>query len=610
MPHSPYFLYETLNHEPGMPEEPVLVIGPHMQADGSLACLILTPQYGPFPFAFPTGTLTETPFGFTWAIGNAPPAIFQLMMLQRLDTYWRARLPGPIPPFATNEDLWRWFSERYGWGWPEQPAESAPPPQPPAPAPPEPMHGGPPGLPVTPEPAPQPSLAPPMERWIELSLGNAPAARADEVPPVVAVDDFPSGLAVRWDGDRRYLFHEALEALARGATQWEAHELATLLPMTLEQAGSSASPRGWLSARLGTRANPDATAQFAVVPVEGFPHGLVLAWPAAEDAGPLFRRLADEMQQADMRLTEAEPDVPIAPQPAAASPLAGMAEEWIAFARGNRAAEDARLLTILEHGEVSGAPDVTALHALGDAAARERHAATDTAVIDWLYRDPSPARLAVVEPFLTAYAHARADQAITERVSDALANARRALPPHGPVPPQVSTSHTPSAPAPPTGAPPGIAHTQGIQVRQLPPSEDQEVQPPAPGVPPISPAPVSAAPPTSPPTPAAPTPPPAPATPPTLLLIVEDGGVERQRIPLIERITVGRHGSSQLILPDPEVSRSHAVFERDALGQITIADLSSANGIWVNGERVTRHVLRPGDHLVLGQTHLRVIEGP
>jgi hypothetical protein len=287
-----------------------------------------------------------------------------------------------------------------------------------------------------------------------------------------------------------------------------------------------------------------------------------------------------------------------------------MVEEWIAFARSNRTAEEVRLLAILQRGEESGAPDLDALHALGGAAARERHAATDTAVIDWLSADPSPARLATAEPFLAAYTPARADPAITERVSVALGAVRRSLPSQAPPPAATATAAQPSVP--PAGAPPGSSPDQSIEVRQLPPSEDPEIPPPLAFAPPGA-APEPAAPPSATMQPpgaaaAASLPAPAPAAPPVLLLIVEDGGVEGQRVPLMERVTVGRHASSHLVLPDLEVSRGHAVIERDAQGQVTITDLGSANGTYVNGERVTRHVLRPGDRLTLGQTHLRVTE--
>jgi hypothetical protein len=605
MPHSPYFLYETINREPGLPQEPVLVIGPHVQADGTLMHLVLTPQFGPFPLALPVGMLTPTPFGFTWSVGNAPPAIYQLMMMPRFEEYWRPRLPGPMPAFATNEDLWRWFSERYGFGWPEQPAPPVAPPEPPAP--PARDDGSPPGAPVAPPVVQQPAppLAPPLGRWIELSLGQVPdGANSGESEPVVSADDFLPGLVARWDGDRPRLFGEAIAALSRGVAQWEAHQLASVLPLTLEQSGSGVSPHGWLSARLGTRDNPDATAQFAVVPVTGFPHGLVLAWPANEDGGPIFRRLAEELQRADAQFAASAPPAQPASYPMGhPSPLVGMRAEWIAFARSNRAAEDERLVAILAQGEEIGMPDTATLQALGETAAHARGTdgadATATAVLNWLRAAPSAARIAIVTPFFAAFTFAAADPAVTERVNTELA----AL--------GAGPAMQPSPSVPQIGAPPGQSPTGGIQVRQLPPSDDPNI--PARGAPPAPPQ----APPGAPPVPMAapsaasqtmPPPPPAPAAPPALLLVIEDGGVAGQRIPLTERLTIGRHASSRIVLPDLEVSRSHAVIEPDALGEVTITDNGSANGTWINGERVTRHVLRPGDRLVLGQTNLRIIE--
>ena len=54
------------------------------------------------------------------------------------------------------------------------------------------------------------------------------------------------------------------------------------------------------------------------------------------------------------------------------------------------------------------------------------------------------------------------------------------------------------------------------------------------------------------------------------------------------------------------VSRQHAVVREDAaLGEFVIEDIGGANGTFVNGHRVERHVLRPGDRIVLGRDTLR-----
>jgi DNA-binding NarL/FixJ family response regulator len=71
-----------------------------------------------------------------------------------------------------------------------------------------------------------------------------------------------------------------------------------------------------------------------------------------------------------------------------------------------------------------------------------------------------------------------------------------------------------------------------------------------------------------------------------------------------ERLTVGRHGSSNLVLDDADVSRLHAVFEQVAAAWV-VRDLSSRNGTLVNGERITGdRPLRSGDEVRVGVTRI------
>ena len=65
--------------------------------------------------------------------------------------------------------------------------------------------------------------------------------------------------------------------------------------------------------------------------------------------------------------------------------------------------------------------------------------------------------------------------------------------------------------------------------------------------------------------------------------------------------TVGREGCDH-VLPDPEVSRTHAIF-RAVDAQLGIEDAGSTNGTFVNDVRVSGvQVLVPGDRLRFGQT--------
>lgn len=63
---------------------------------------------------------------------------------------------------------------------------------------------------------------------------------------------------------------------------------------------------------------------------------------------------------------------------------------------------------------------------------------------------------------------------------------------------------------------------------------------------------------------------------------------------------IGRSPKCKLVLDDPLVSRSHARLLVH-LGSATIEDMGSANGVLVNGERLTRaRVLVSGDRIVIG----------
>jgi hypothetical protein len=68
-------------------------------------------------------------------------------------------------------------------------------------------------------------------------------------------------------------------------------------------------------------------------------------------------------------------------------------------------------------------------------------------------------------------------------------------------------------------------------------------------------------------------------------------------------ILIGRSRECEVVLEDPNVSRRHAEMRRDN-GRWVIADLGSTNGIKVNGRRVDRAALEPGDRITLGVTDL------
>src|SRR5215469_2102071 len=75
------------------------------------------------------------------------------------------------------------------------------------------------------------------------------------------------------------------------------------------------------------------------------------------------------------------------------------------------------------------------------------------------------------------------------------------------------------------------------------------------------------------------------------------------------QFAVGRNASCQLSLDDPLVSRRHALLTVLADG-VTIEDLSSRNGVIVNGQRINGRVpLHAGDRILIGAQELTLLQG-
>ncbi len=84
-------------------------------------------------------------------------------------------------------------------------------------------------------------------------------------------------------------------------------------------------------------------------------------------------------------------------------------------------------------------------------------------------------------------------------------------------------------------------------------------------------------------------------------LVVAGGRGPRQTFSLPgEQTVIGRRHGCDLRIPSAEISRRHCVL-RTADGYLTVEDLNSANGTYLNGRPVTgRSVVRPGDRLQVG----------
>jgi pSer/pThr/pTyr-binding forkhead associated (FHA) protein len=92
-------------------------------------------------------------------------------------------------------------------------------------------------------------------------------------------------------------------------------------------------------------------------------------------------------------------------------------------------------------------------------------------------------------------------------------------------------------------------------------------------------------------------------------VLVVGGPATGRSLPLVvpDRVyRVGRAPECDLVLPDDDVSREHAAFERRWQG-VFVRDLGSKNGVEIDGSRVTgERRLRDGESARLGASELRV----
>ena len=80
------------------------------------------------------------------------------------------------------------------------------------------------------------------------------------------------------------------------------------------------------------------------------------------------------------------------------------------------------------------------------------------------------------------------------------------------------------------------------------------------------------------------------------------GPMANQTLPLTEEVTtIGSVAGNTVVLADPAVSRKHAGIRKlDA--SYELADLGSTNGVYVNGHKVPKKTLEPGDIIRIGNT--------
>jgi signal transduction histidine kinase len=88
-------------------------------------------------------------------------------------------------------------------------------------------------------------------------------------------------------------------------------------------------------------------------------------------------------------------------------------------------------------------------------------------------------------------------------------------------------------------------------------------------------------------------------------LLVIKGADEGKQFELAEPVVgLGRDAVSRIRLLDTEISRRHAEVRRQDDGDYLLVDVGSANGTFLNGQKIKQAVLAPGDQVALGQTVL------
>jgi len=83
------------------------------------------------------------------------------------------------------------------------------------------------------------------------------------------------------------------------------------------------------------------------------------------------------------------------------------------------------------------------------------------------------------------------------------------------------------------------------------------------------------------------------------LVMFKDDGTRKEFPISSSKTIIGRKEDCDLRIPLSEVSRQHAVLML-ADDAITLRDLGSSNGTFVNNKRITEQELDPGDHIVIG----------
>lgn len=93
------------------------------------------------------------------------------------------------------------------------------------------------------------------------------------------------------------------------------------------------------------------------------------------------------------------------------------------------------------------------------------------------------------------------------------------------------------------------------------------------------------------------------------LVISMDGALIKEVALTKERTTLGRRPYNDIVISNRAVSGEHALLHW-VQGRVSIEDLQSTNGTYVNRQRITRQALQHGDLLHIGQYQISLQLSP
>lgn len=92
------------------------------------------------------------------------------------------------------------------------------------------------------------------------------------------------------------------------------------------------------------------------------------------------------------------------------------------------------------------------------------------------------------------------------------------------------------------------------------------------------------------------------------LVILNQGMTGRTFEVNVDRTTVGRVEDNTFQIADPSVSSNHAEILLQG-PDLLVRDIGSTNGTFINGDKITEAVLKPGQTLRFGQVELKIDDG-